>query len=132
MFGYSKPDKTFDLEYEWIQSPVGEELRETYRKIHIFICPSLREGCHNPPREAMAAECALVATNVGCIPDIATNNLNALIVNPGSEDEIANAVCKLIDTPNMIKKLSLNAKKRILLDTWDSKVTEFETFLNNL
>ena len=36
LYGYYKPEK-FDVEYEWVQSPVGEKLRETYRKIHIFI-----------------------------------------------------------------------------------------------
>ena len=131
LYGYYKPEK-FDVEYEWVQSPVGEKLRETYRKIHIFISSSLQEGCHNPPREAMAAECALVATNVGCIPDIAKNNINALIVKPGSTNEIVNAVTELINCPEKIQNLASNAKQRILLDTWDSKVYEFESVLNNL
>ena len=73
-------------------SPCWRKLREVYRKIHIFISPSLQEGFHNPPREAMAAECAVIATNVGCIPDIGENNKNMKIVNPKSSSSIANAI----------------------------------------
>ena len=80
----------------------------------------------------MAAECALVATNVGCIPDIAKNHINALVVNPGSSDEIADAVIQLIKFPEKISKLAFNAKNTILLDTWEKKVSEFESFLNNI
>ena len=132
LFGYSKPDKNFNEDYEWIQAPVGEKLRETYRRIHIFISSSLQEGFHNPPREAMAAECALVATNVGCIPDIAKNNINSLVVNPGSYVEIENAVIELINSKEKIISLGLNARDTILLNTWDSKVSEFELFLKNI
>ena len=111
---------------------MGEKLRETYRRIHIFISSSLQEGFHNPPREAMAAECALVATNVGCIPDIAKNNINSLVVNPGSYVEIENAVIELINSKEKIISLGLNARDTILLNTWDSKVSEFELFLKNI
>ena len=121
-----------NIDYEWIQSPVGERLRETYRNIHIFISSSTQEGCHNPPREAMAAECALVATNVGCIPDIAEDNVNAFVVNPGSSEEIVDKVSQLIECPDLINKLASTGKERILLDTWDSKVNQFESYLENL
>ena len=132
-FGYSKPDKSdFEEEFEWIHAPVGEDLRETYRRIHIFISPSLQEGCHNPPREAMAAECAVVATNVGCIPDIAKDNLNALVIRPGSVNDLEDSISRLISSPNLIKKLSINGKNRILEDTWDSKVTKFENCLETI
>ena len=132
-FGYSKPDnRDFDEQYEWIHAPVGEDLRETYRRIHIFISASLQEGCHNPPREAMAAECAVVATNVGCIPDIAEHNLNALIVSPGSVNELEEAISRLICSPKLIKKLSREGKERILKDTWESKVLKFEKCLETI
>ena len=64
--------------------------------------------------------------------NIAKNNINALIVKPGSTNEIVNAVTELINCPEKIQNLASNAKQRILLDTWDSKVYEFESVLNNL
>ena len=80
----------------------------------------------------MAAECAVVATNVGCIPDIAKDNLNALVIRPGSVNDLEDSISRLISSPNLIKKLSINGKNRILEDTWDSKVTKFENCLETI
>ena len=80
----------------------------------------------------MAAECAVVATNVGCIPDIAEHNLNALIVSPGSVNDLEEAISRLIYSPKLIKKLSKEGKGRILKDTWESKVLKFEKCLETI
>jgi glycosyltransferase involved in cell wall biosynthesis len=50
---------------EYHQRIYGKELADLYRSCDIFISPSLQEGCQMPPMEAMAAQCAVVATNVG-------------------------------------------------------------------
>ena len=129
LFGFKKPNSKIDFDYEWIQAPLGESLREVYRKIHIFISPSLQEGFHNPPREAMAAECSLIATNVGCIPDIGIDNINMLIVNPKNSDEIANAIINLVNNLELRQNISKRGLETIKNEDWNSRVDLFEDLL---
>ena len=104
-------------------------MREVYRKIHIFISPSLQEGFHNPPREAMAAECAVIATNVGCIPDIGKHNQNMMIVNPKDINAITNSILELVKNRLLREKLSFNGLKTIKKEDWNSRVDIFEDLL---
>ena len=58
-------------------------IKEIYKKTDIFFCPSLQEGFHNPPSEAMASKCAVLATAVGSVPFTMNNLENGIIVNRG-------------------------------------------------
>ena len=129
LFGYKKPKEDYDLEYEWVQAPSGESLREVYRKIHIFISPSLQEGFHNPPREAMAARCALIATNVGCIPDIGIDNENMIKVKIKDSEAISNAIMRLVNNIELREKIALAGEQRIKKEDWSSRVDSFEELL---
>ena len=131
LFGFKKPISKIDFNYEWVQAPVGERLREVYRRTHIFISPSLQEGFHNPPREAMAAECAVIATNVGCIPDIGENNKNMIIVKPKSSNSIANAIVDLVKNKELRENIAQKGLSTIKNENWDSRVDLFENLLLN-
>ncbi len=129
LFGYKKPKTKIDFNYEWVQAPVGENLREVYRKIHIFISPSLQEGFHNPPREAMAAECAVIATNVGCIPDIGKNGENMIIVENKDSKSIEEAIIKLVQNKDLRESISQKGFNTIKKEDWKSRVDLFENLL---
>ena len=47
------------------------EIRNIYNSCDVFLSPSWAEGSQAPPMEAMACGCAVLATNVGGIPDYA-------------------------------------------------------------
>ena len=126
LFGYEKPKGKVRFEYEWFQSPRGEVLRDVYRKIHIFISPSLQEGFHNPPREAMAAKCSVIATNVGSIPHIGINKKNLLIVDIKDPKTIAEKIIYLYENDIKRKKLAENGFSTIKNETWESRVDSFE------
>tara|TARA_B100000886_G_scaffold340036_1_gene307586 strand:- start:14697 stop:15767 length:1071 start_codon:yes stop_codon:yes gene_type:complete len=129
LFGFKKPNYTINFNYEWVQAPVGERLRDVYRKIHIFISPSLQEGYHNPPREAMAAECSLIATNVGCIPDIGRDNKNMIIVNTKDSIGIEKGILKLAKDKEFRTRISKNGFETIKKEDWRSRVDLFENLL---
>ena len=131
LFGYQRPKRRLDFSYEWIQSPIGESLRETYRRIHIFISPSLQEGFHNPPREAMAANCSVIATDVGCMPDIGIDKENCLKVAIKSSQDIADKIINLCDDKLLLKKISTKGFKTIKNESWGKRVDLFENLLLN-
>ncbi len=109
-----------------------EEIRNIYCDTDIFLFPSLEEGFGLPPAEAMACKCAVVSTKVGAVCDYSEDNVSALHVTPGDVKGMFDAVSKLIDDDELLKKLSMNGFKMIRerLD-WNRSVSAFEKILLN-
>ena len=131
LFGFPlKPNLDFDFKY--VLRPTGEALRNVYEGIDIFFCPSIQEGFHNPPREAMAAGCAVVATDIGCIPDLGRDGENMFIVKPRSYEVMIDRICDLVNSANLRMEFGKNASKRIAKEDWAGKVKDFEKLLGGL
>src|SRR3989344_9415902 len=79
----------------------------------IYVCSSVKEGLPYSILEAMQASLPIVATNIGAIPEIITNNQNGLLAatqNPGS---LAVKIKYLIDNINIAQQLGEQAKKDV-------------------
>lgn len=74
----------------------------------IFILPSLYEGIPMTLIEAMGSAIPIIATNVGGIPDMLTNNENAILTSVDSE-EIANELIRLSNDFELRERLGKNA-----------------------
>lgn len=128
LFGFpKKPKLNFNIEY--IYRPTGNKLKEVYSKSDIFFCPSIQEGYHNPPREAMSAGCAVVATNVGCMPDIGIDGINYIKCEIGEIDGTVQKISELLMDKNLIKKLGLKSQIEIQKYSWENTVNEIENYL---
>ena len=84
----------------------------------------LKIGADFPPREAMAAECAVVATNVGCIPYVTIPDETALVVEPGEVELMIEKISGLIENPSRIVILGAKAKHHIEKFTWEDSTTK--------
>lgn len=69
---------------------------------HLVIVPSIQEGLPNVAFEAMASGCALMASNVGGIPEIVENNVNGLLCKEGNENELAEALLFASQNPEWV------------------------------
>src|SRR5659263_306892 len=69
-----------------------EHLSEIFALIDIFVLPSIAEGFPFVILEAMAANKPVIATNVGGVPEIITNNVNGILVEPMDSDALARAM----------------------------------------
>ena len=75
----------------------------------IAVVPSIgSEGTSLSLLEAMAAGCAVVASNVGGITNIVLDNYNGLLVNP-DETSLFISLAKLIEDKTLRERLSKNA-----------------------
>lgn len=128
LFGFTKPPK-LNFETEFHHRPVKEKLRDIYAGTDIFLCPSLQEGYHNPPREAMLARCAVVATNVGCIPLCTIPEETALVVEPGDVQGMISAVSRLINNPKKIRQIGLRGQEHIRQFTWEDSTSKLLSIL---
>jgi glycosyltransferase involved in cell wall biosynthesis len=77
------------------------------RACDLFVFPSLYEGMGIALIEAMATGRACVASAVGPIPEVMRNKVDGWLVQPADADELAHAVCLLLDDP--AKRAALGA-----------------------
>jgi glycosyltransferase involved in cell wall biosynthesis len=84
-----------------------------YRIANLAVLSSLSEGSPNALLEAMAAGVPVVATNVGGIPEIVTNQENALLVAPGDVDSMSTAMTRLLMDTALAMRFVENAHAAI-------------------
>ncbi len=83
-------------------------------QMDIFTIPSIHDGCPNALLEAMLAAKAIVGTNVDAIGEILEDQVNGLVINPFSSDELADALRQLITQPNLRQQFGLAAREKVL------------------
>ena len=67
----------------------------------IFVLPSHQEGLPLALMEAMSVGLPIVATAIGGVPDIVTNDVEGLLVAPGRGDELAAAIVAMTNDDAM-------------------------------
>jgi glycosyltransferase involved in cell wall biosynthesis len=72
----------------------------------IVVLPSHQENQPMSVIEAMAHRIAVVTTLVGALPDILCDDVNALIVEPGSVESLAHGLRRLIDDPDLRSRIA--------------------------
>jgi glycosyltransferase involved in cell wall biosynthesis len=82
-----------------------EKLRYYYNLADVLVLPSYAEGLPNVLLEAIACNTSCIATEVGGIPDILSDNVG-ILVPPKNENELFNAVKSVLDG-----KFSMNQRK---------------------
>jgi glycosyltransferase involved in cell wall biosynthesis len=84
--------------------------------IDIFAIPSLHDGCPNAMLEAMLSGRAIIGTNVDAIGDILVNEIDALVVNPASSEELVVALRRLASQPQLRYQLGNAAKQKAIAE----------------
>ncbi len=79
-----------------------------------FVLASVREGMPRVILEAMAAGVPCIATAVGGIPEIITDDETGFLVKPGDSEALADAMSKIIDMPlEKRKQIGENSTQRV-------------------
>ncbi|MBN1186585.1 MAG: glycosyltransferase [Bacteroidales bacterium] len=76
------------------------DINEIIHLIDIYTLTSVREGLPLSILEAMAARRAIVATTVGGVPDVISNNKNGILVPPRQPIAFADAIEFFMDNPS--------------------------------
>jgi glycosyltransferase involved in cell wall biosynthesis len=128
MYGEKRPDSL----PEWIsfaESPTDNELRRLYSDAGIFVCPSRVEGFGLTPMEASACGCAVVATNVGAVPDYAVDGRSILATPPRDPDALAAAIIRLIDNEDERRSIAERGNEYVKRFTWEKATDLLEGIL---
>lgn len=87
----------------------SEDSLEIHGKFHIAVIPTLgSEGTSLSLLEAMASNCATIATNVGGMTNIILDNFNGILINP-KENELYQALDSLINNRASRDRIAENA-----------------------
>ncbi len=92
-----------------------------------LIYPSFYEGFGLPVAQAMAAGCPVIAANTASLPEVAGGA--ALLIDPHSPGEIAGAIQRLRESPELGENLRAAGRERARLFTWERAAKQsFEYF----
>ncbi len=78
-----------------------------------FILPSYNEGLPMSMLEAMAWGLPVIVTPVGGIPEVVNHNQNGLLVQPGNQEQLVQAMQNLIRDENLRISLGTAARRRV-------------------
>jgi glycosyltransferase involved in cell wall biosynthesis len=117
---------------------VGKEKIDIFKNAHIFVMPSYTEGFPTVVLEAMAAGTSLVYTPVGGLVNSMVDGVNGYMIDsiPPNPKEISQRILKLLQNPNIMKKMSKNnlneSKVKYDADILSKKIGKiYEQILNN-
>lgn len=93
--------------------PAEKDVAPWLRNIHIFVLPSLTEALSNSLMEAMAAGCAVIASNVGGNPELVSHGETGLLFTSNDPQDLAANIRLLAQYPALRSRLASNAQTMI-------------------
>jgi glycosyltransferase involved in cell wall biosynthesis len=100
---------------EFVSGVEQARIIELYAEAEIAVVPSLYEGFSLPAIEAMACGVPLVATTGGALPEVVgPDGIAALTVPPNDPSELALAIGRMLDDPELRARIGRAGRDRIL------------------
>jgi glycosyltransferase involved in cell wall biosynthesis len=99
-----------------------EAVIEKYKNSALFVLPCVlskdgdRDGIPNVLLEAMAMQIPVVSTRHSGIPELVQDRVNGLLVSPGDEEALTNALAELLDNPDLRGKLGRRGRQKVVKD----------------
>jgi len=100
----------------------------------IFIFLSKLHNCTNTMWEAMSSGKCIVTTETDAIKEVLTQQEDAVLVPKGDINAVSDALNKLLDDDDLVKKLGENARKKAgqVLETWPQRIEKEAKLLEEL
>jgi glycosyltransferase involved in cell wall biosynthesis len=93
------------------------DLPALYSGARMAVVPSLYEGFGLPCLEAMACGTPLVCSNTASLPEVVGDA--AILVSPHEPEEIAQAMVKVVESPEVAEDLADRGRRRAAQFTWE-------------
>jgi colanic acid/amylovoran biosynthesis glycosyltransferase len=92
----------------------ADRVRTLYQQADIFALPSFAEGIPVVLMEAMAMEIPCVTTRITGIPELIRDQVDGLLVTPANDEELAVAIGRLMDDPELRRRIGRAARQRVV------------------
>jgi len=122
------------IKVDWIQGAYGERKAQLFGEADIFVYPTHEDAQPIVLIEAMAAGCAVIASDVGEIPSMLAGG-GGESLSDCSARSLANSIKNLVNDPQALKDKQKKARKlfkvkysrQIYADTWREIFQELST-----
>ena len=110
-----------------------DDAMKIIKSSQVVVVPSRMESLPTTVKEAFYLNVPVVATNVGGIPELISDNDTGLLVPPENPEKIADAVNDLLSNPEKAEKLAINGNNFVKKNmTWDVMLPKFIQFYEDL
>lgn len=109
------------------------KMKKIYAEADIYVLPSLSEGMPTVILEAMALGLAIIATDVGAVRQMVSDE-NGILIHANNTHKLEKAIKKMLLLPDARLQIMKN-KSCSLVDekfTWDKIVKSYITFFNSI
>jgi colanic acid/amylovoran biosynthesis glycosyltransferase len=89
------------------------EVIELYKNSDAFALASFAEGVPVVLMEAMSMQIPCIATRITGIPELITDGVDGLLVSPGSSDELAEALMRLMNDLPLRERLAKSGRETV-------------------
>ncbi len=96
------------------------EIQMLIQALDIVVLPSWWEGHPLVLLEALAAQKPVIASEVGGTPEIIDHEKSGLLISPRDPDALADAICRLIENPNLGKQMARHGYQKVV-ERFDQK-----------
>lgn len=112
-----------------------KDISEILSLHHVLVMPSLREGLPLTLIEATCNKLPVIASNVGGIPNLVTNQKNGILINPENTQELKNAIYEMKNNFLRFKHeaqlLAPIYRERFSSETWAKKTIKIYKLFNH-
>jgi len=109
-----------------------KDVSEYLSKGDIFLNTTIYESFGVSVVEAAACGLCIVTTNVGELPFMWADGVDALLVPPNDPDAMANAVMRILKEPGLAEKLSTNARIKAEKFDWAEVLPHWEVLFEEI
>lgn len=110
-----------------------EHMPALYRALDLLVVPSHTEGLPRVVLEAQASGTPVVATAVGCVPEVVDDGETGLLVPPRAPRVLADGVDRLLADPEEADRLAAAARDRVTESfAWSALYDRYEAALKSL
>jgi glycosyltransferase involved in cell wall biosynthesis len=93
--------------------PGTEHPERAFAAMDVYICTSETEGLSNSLLEAMSSGVPVIATDVGGNREAVADGATGFVVPCQTPEAIAKIACELVANPDLLRRLSSNARRRV-------------------
>jgi len=110
-----------------------EDAMENLKASSLLVIPSRMESIPQVIKEAFYLKIPIIATNVGGIPELITNNKTGILIPPDDPEVLQNSINKLLLDYETSKKLADNGYEFVINNlTWEILLPKYVKFYEDL
>ena len=110
-----------------------EEAMLELKASSVLVLPSRAESIPNVIKEAYYLKVPVVASNVGGIPEIVSNEKTGLLVPPEKPEELIKVINSLLENKELARKLAEEGHQFLMKNfTWDVLLPKYKKFYEDL